>query len=180
MTIKKWKTLKRQVILDHPRIQLVEDTVKLPDGQEMVYLRRPPIDRHSVAILALNKAGKILLQREYRYPLNEVVWQLPGGKMDVGEDVAEAAIRELSEESGLTAKSCKTIGWFYTQNHMSDQKQYVVVCKELIKRDLPADQGEFIENHWITQKKLKDMIKNGEINNLVLLGALQLWLDFNV
>jgi ADP-ribose pyrophosphatase len=130
---------------------------------------------HSVAVIALNDAGEILLQREYSYPPNEILWQLPGGSMTEGEDPVEAARRELSEESGLTARKCKILGHYYTNNRRSDERQYVVLCIDLASRLSKADPEEFIESQWVPVDKLDDMMASGEFENAYLLAALNLW-----
>lgn len=173
--IKKWTFVKRKMVLEHPRMSLAEDKVKLPNNKEVSYLIELPGRNHSVTVIAINSVGELLLQREYSYPPNEILWQLPGGGMNDGETIETAALRELSEESNLTAQSTKFIGYFYTNNRRSDQKQYVVVCKDLKEEKGKADPEEFIESEWVSIDTLNKLIANGEIYNMNLLAAIQLW-----
>jgi 8-oxo-dGTP pyrophosphatase MutT (NUDIX family) len=175
MNLKKWTHGKRTVLLEHPRITLVEDIVDLPDGSTMPYIRMAPTKKHSVAVIALNNDGEMLVQREYSYPPDEIMWQLPGGGAELDEDVIEAAKRELSEESGLTAKTATVIGYFYTANRLTDQRQYVVVCTDLIEKKSEADQGEFIETHWLSMADINEKVAKGEITNINFLACLRLW-----
>ena len=171
----KWEKVGSDEVLNHPRMRLVEDEVILPNGQHARYLRQAPVSTHSVAVIALNDAGEMLLQREYSYPPNEILWQLPGGSISKGEDVVEAARRELSEESGLTARECKVLGHYFTNNRRSDEQQHVVLCRGLVRRQAEADPEEFIESQWVSVKGLDDMIASGEFKNVYLLAALNLW-----
>jgi 8-oxo-dGTP pyrophosphatase MutT (NUDIX family) len=128
---KHWKKLGSTEVLNHPRIQIVEDTVELPDGKITTYIRHAPIKVHSVASIAINDKQEMLIQKEYSYPPNQIMWQLPGGGTREGEDIITAANRELSEESGYIGTTCKEIGSFYIDNRRSDMKQYVVLCTNL-------------------------------------------------
>lgn len=175
MTLKKWTHSKRTVLLEHPRMTLVEDIVNLPDGSTMPYIRTVPAKTHSVAVIALDSAGNMLVQREYSYPPDEIMWQLPGGGAEPGEEIIEAAKRELSEESGFTAKNARILGYFYTSNRLTDQRQYVVVCTDLMAQKAQADQGEYIETHWLTQADIDAKVARGEITNINFLACLQLW-----
>lgn len=173
--ISKWKFVDRKVLLDHPRMKIVEDSVILPNDKQIEYIREAPSSSHSVAILAINGNNEILLQREYSYPPDEVMYQLPGGATNDSEDIIEAANRELSEESGYIGKNCEVIGSFYLNNRRSDRKQYVVLCKDLISQKRPEDEEEFIKSKWIPIKNINELIKKGEITNIGFLAALRLF-----
>lgn len=175
MKAKHWKTISSTEILRHPRMHLVEDTVELPDGKTASYLRHAPSKSHSVAVIAINDKRELLLQKEYSYPPNEILWQLPGGGVLEGEDIIEAANRELGEESGLIGVSCKQIGFYYVDSRRSDAKQYVVMCTGLKPKASKRDTEEFIETHWLSLAKVKSMIAAGELNHALLLAALNLY-----
>lgn len=175
MRVKKWTMLSRKEILSYPRMQIVEDTVKLPDGRETEYIRFAPCKTHSVAVIAVNDNNEMLLQKEYSYPPNEIMWQLPGGGMKKGEDIRKAANRELAEESGLNAKGFENIGYVYTNNRRSDEKQYIVVCRDLVLADAKNDPEEFIENFWLPIVDVKEMVRCGKFHNINLLAALNIY-----
>lgn len=173
--IKKWIFLSRKELFDHPRMRLSEDRVMLPNKKEIDYLRIMPVDNHAVAAIAINQKNEILLQREYSYPPDEIMWQLPGGGMESGESIEAAALRELREESNITAALTEVIGFFYANNRRSDQKQYVVVCKDLKDEPGTADQEEFIESKWLGLEEINKLVSTGEIVNMNLLAALHLF-----
>lgn len=129
----------------------------------------------SVIMIAINDENQVLLQKEYSYPPNEVMWQLPGGAMEEGESISEAANRELAEESGFKANTLEEIGFFYTNNRRSNQKQHIVICRDLYPCKLPEDDDEFIETHWLPIQQVHKMIARGEFVNINLLAALNQW-----
>lgn len=172
--IKKWKFVSRRVLLEHPRMVIVEDTVELPNEKQTTYIRETPAGTHGVAIIAVNDKDEILIQQEYSYPPDEVMYQLPGGAMEAGEDIIEAANRELSEESGYIGEDCKILGYCYVNNRRSNKKQYVVLCKDLKKQKLQEDDDEFIESQWVSLDELNSMIKSGEIVNMYMLAAISI------
>ena len=154
---------------------IVEDTVRLPDGETAEYLREAPTKAHSVAIIAIDDENNLLIQREYSYPTGRILYQLPGGAALESEDILVAAKRELSEESGFSAKSCTVAGWFYINNRRSDRKQYVVIAKDLTIQHSDGDKEEFIESEWMSFSELRTRIKSGDIQNVNLLAALCLY-----
>lgn len=165
-----WKRLDSKVLLNHPRITVVEDLVELPGGQVTSYVRLPS-SGDAVTVLCL-KDDQILLQREYSYPVGEVLLQFPGGKIERGETPEEAAGRELKEESGFAFSRCKSLGWYYISNRRSDAKMYVVLAKEITPaQKTGGDAEEDIESFWLPVSRLKHMIAVGEITNFSVLAA---------
>jgi len=173
--LKKWKTISSKSLLDHQRLKVVEDTVELPDGRLSDYVRHAPSHTESVAIIAVNTKGEVLVQLEYSHPPAKVMWQLPGGSMEAGETVEEAALRELAEESGYAAKQIVRLGYFYVHNRLSDKRQYIVLCQDLFKKKLQEDADEFIETYWLTMEEVKQKITTNEFDNVNLLAGLNLW-----
>lgn len=172
--INNWRHIRRKQLLKHSRITIVEDTVELPSGERVSYIREAPVSSHSVAVIALNTQGEILVQREYSYPPNQAMYQLPGGIMYPSEDIIAAANRELSEESGYIGRSCTIIGSFYVNNRRSDRKQFVVLCKDLMHHKRKGDKEEYIESSWMSLHNLRELIRSGDVCNIGLLAALQL------
>ncbi len=172
---KPWKKLSSRLILDHKRLKVREDRVELPNGKKSTYVHHASARHHSVAIIAVNKDNQVLIQKEYSYPPDKVMWQLPGGSMKPNETPERAAMRELAEESGYSSEQTTTIGSFFVHNRLSNQKQFVVLCEQLFEQKLVHDEDEFIENNWMTVKKLKNMITSDQFDNINLLAALNIW-----
>src|SRR5690606_24259920 len=147
-----------------------EDIVELPNSKRTKYVLQSPTKTHSVLVILVDSRERILVQREYSYPPNEIMWQLPGGAILMDESIEDAAKRELAEESGYTAKQVTNIGFFYVSNRKSNRKQYVLLCKNPVKAKAQPDDDEFIESRWITKTKLTKMIAAGEITSINMLA----------
>lgn len=171
MAIQKWRKISSRHILDHPRMQLVEDEVELPSGKKIQYLRQEYSGRGGVIVIC-RKGDKILVQREYSYPVDEILWQFPGGKIEADETPEQAATRELAEESGIKAENAKCIGWFYPDNRRTNARLFVVEC-DYVTDDEKArpDDTEFIESEWIENGQISQMIRRGEVRNYAMLVA---------
>lgn len=167
--------MSRTTVFSHADLTLVEDEVRLPSGARISYLRRAPGAGDAVTIVALDDAERVLVQREYSYPPDAVMWQLPGGAVEPAEDIFTAAERELRQESGVGADVVERVGSFYLDNRRSDARMHVVQCTGLHLGEPEPDDAEVIENHWFSVIEVHDLISNGEIDNASMLAALNLW-----
>ena len=174
----KWKVLSRKTVFTHKRLTLIEDVVKLPNGATTDYLYNAPNTLDSVAIVTLRDSSHILLSQEYSYPPDEVLWQLPGGGVELGEAPLDAARRELREETGIVAAAAENIGFFYTNNRRSPQKQHVFLVTKFTESVTDLDDTENIENSWKSIEEVDQLVAGGKINNINLLAALSLLRKF--
>ena len=91
--------LTSQPIFDGDVLHIYKDTVRLPNGKTST--REYTVHHGAVCILPLLENGDVLLERQFRYAMGEVLTEIPAGKLDyIGEDPREAALRELREETG--------------------------------------------------------------------------------
>lgn len=165
-----WKTLSSKEILKHPRLTVIEDVVLLPNGKETTYIRYA-YTGDAVTIIAKNSEGKILLQKEYSYPPNKELLQLPGGGISKDEDVIVGANRELSEEMDYEAHNIKIIGKYLINNRRTEAYMYVLTADDLVTKSLDSDIEESITPVWLTESEIDNLIKKGEIINAHTLAS---------
>lgn len=174
MSLQHWDTVKQEVIFEHPRLTLIEDTVLLPDGNETTYLRFKR-NGDAASIIAVGDDGRILLQREYSHPPGKILYQFPGGGVPNGEEPAMGANRELMEEAGFRG-DLEEIGEYYLDNRRTEAKMHVFVARNLKELSLEKDAEEFLEHEWFTVAEVTAMIRRGEIENGHLLAAWTLFI----
>lgn len=166
-----WKKTKSKIIFKHPRVELIEDTVLLPNGKETQYLKINEMAKAGVTIICI-KDDEILIQKEYSYPVNEILFQFPGGKVEEGESIISAAKRELLEESGIKSNNLKNIGWYYVNNRRNNNKMYVLVAQYTCDVEKHGgDEEENIQSTWVSLKKFSKMISNKKIATYSMLSA---------
>src|SRR3990172_6295035 len=90
-----------QVILDHPRVRMFADTLEHAGRRRSYLYLASPVE--AVNILALTAEGRVVLTRQYRPPIRAVIFDLPGGRVEPGEEPVDGARRELEEETGYRA-----------------------------------------------------------------------------
>jgi ADP-ribose pyrophosphatase len=148
------------------------DEVEEPGG---VHTKREVV-RHSgsVAVLAIQDDGRIVLVRQYRYPVDAFVWELPAGRLDPGESPEEAAQRELQEEIGFKAGRLQKVAFFHTTPGFCDESMHVFRATGLAASKAQGDEDERIEVQAFTLTDLEAMIDRGEIREGKTLVAILL------
>lgn len=107
--------------------------------------------------------ASVLFVRQFRYPMKEVLLELPAGKLEYGEDPFEAAKRELEEETGYCANKWTDLGYVYTSPGYSDEKLYLYMAEDLEYTNCHPDEGEILEPVELSLDEALRMIKDGEI-----------------
>ena len=125
----------------------------------------------------MNAAGELLLEREYRHGVGEVVWQIPGGLINAGEDMQTAGLRELHEETGyapavVNADTVRYLGSVWDNPGMGTAVSNIYLVKGLEPAgDTHPDQSEMVTLHWVTPAWLKEAVRSGEIRDRVVVAA---------
>jgi ADP-ribose pyrophosphatase len=165
------KTMKTEKIYEGKILNLRIDTVELPDKK---YSKREIVEHPgAVAILPLTDDNDVILVKQYRKAIEKEILEIPAGKLEIGEEPRETAIRELKEETGYTAKKMEYLLEFYTSPGFSNEKLYLFIATGLVEGEAEPDRDEYIE---ITKLKLDDllnMISKGDILDCkTIVGAL--------
>lgn len=155
-------------------LKLQRDTVCLPNGKKSKreFIRHPG----AVVILPLFDDGSVLLERQFRYPLDQVFIEFPAGKIDPNEDPLECAKRELQEETGYTATSWQFLCTIHNAIAYSDEHLDIFLAKGLIAGECKLDDGEFLETFKASVPDMLTWIREGKITDVkTVIGAF--WLD---
>ena len=149
------------------------DRVRLPSGVEA----EREVVRHkgAVVVLPLHENGLVELVRQYRYPPDEILLELPAGKLDPGEKPGECALRELAEETGWRAGEIHELGSFFTTPGFSDEVLHAFVGTGLEPApDVVPDPDEAIEIVTLTVDEALEACRDGRIRDSKTLATLLL------
>ena len=165
------KTLSSKKIYDGRVIKLRVDEIETDKGVKQT---REVISHGGGAAVLVVKDGKILLEKQFRYPYNEIIWEIPAGKRDKGEDFIVTARRELEEETGYVAENLVEMCKYLPSPGYTDEVIGIFKAEGLSLGKTNFDEGEDIDAEWISEEKVFEMIKSGEIRDGKTLVAL-LW-----
>ncbi len=151
-----------QLIFDGKVLHLYRDEIYLPDGREA--FREYCKHIGAVCVVPITDEGEVICVRQYRYPLADVVLEIPAGKLDAkDEDPTEAVLRELREETGATCKKLTYMGKYFSSPAILDECIYMYMAEGLEFGDTDFDDDEFIESVRIPLDELVGMIMRGEV-----------------
>lgn len=154
-------------------LRLRRDVVRLPDGSRGVreFIRHPG----AVMIVPLLAGGRVVLERQFRYPHGREFIELPAGKLEAGEPHLETAKRELLEETGYVAAGWRRLCVLHTSVAYTDEGIELWLATQLEKREAKLDAGEFLEVFELELEKAVDMVRDGRITDAKTVAGL-LWM----
>ena len=153
--------------------RVTEDHAVDPDGFEI----RRSIVQHagSAVMMAVDGRGRILLVRQYRLPARAMMWELPAGQLDPGENPLQAARRELVEETGYRARKWKKLLSLYPSPGYVAEKMTVYVATDLIKGEAQPMEDERIRCRWFAPRDLERMLRTGRLQDAKTIAAFLTW-----
>jgi ADP-ribose pyrophosphatase len=157
-------------VYDGALLKVHRDRVRLPDGAEGVreYIRHPG----AVAVVPLFDDGRVLLERQFRYPHRREFIEIPAGKLEPGEPHLDTAKRELLEETGYTAAEWTRLGVIHPAIAYTDEAIELFLAKGLLKDTRWLDRGEFLELVVVDFSSAIEMIRDGRITDAKSVAAL--------
>jgi ADP-ribose pyrophosphatase len=167
--------LKSRVTYRAPVFFVTSETVREPSG---VTARRD-IVRHpgSVVVLGVDRSEpepRVLLERQYRYAAEKVMWELPAGRIDPGETALEGAKRELIEETGYRARKWSKAMFFYVSPGFLDETMTIYLADGLTPGEATPEEDEVIHTTLVPLRKAVEMVMSGTIRDAKTIAGL-LW-----
>lgn len=150
------------------------DTIRLPDGGSAT--REYIVHSGAVMVVPILDDGRLVLERQWRYPLKRVTIEFPAGKIDAGEDTLECARRELAEETGYRAAEWALAGTLHNAVGYSNEGIVVWFARGLSLGDQQLDAGEFVDVFSASADELASLVQRGEVTDAKTLVGL-LWLQ---
>ena len=171
-----WTTRATRTVFRNRWTAVELDVVELPDGRRYEYTRLQPAGI-GVGVIGFNAAGQALLEREYRHGVGEVIWQLPGGLIGDGEDLQEAGLRELLEETGhcpqvVSPDTVRYLGAVWDNPALGPGHSHLYAAWGLERvADEKWDAHELVTVQWRDAQWLREAVRSGEIRDRTVIAA---------
>ncbi len=166
-----WTTLSSKIFYENPWIRVREDQVVRPDGLPGIY-GVVEYKNRAVGVLPVEADGTVWLVGQYRYPLQAYSWEIPEGGGPMSEPPESTAIRELREETGLTAGRIELIATSHLSNSVSDELGYLFRATELTSGKDDPEGTERLLVRRFEWSEAWGMLQRGEITDSLSVMAL--------
>lgn len=154
-------------------LDIRRDEVRLPDGRSAA--REYIVHPGAVMIVPLLDDGRMIVERQFRYPLSRVMLEFPAGKLDAGEPPLHCAVRELAEETGYRAREWARAGILHNAIAYSTEGIEVWFARGLTLGERHLDEGEFLDVDAMSLDELDAQAAQGGLTDAKTLVGL-LWL----
>lgn len=156
-------TLEREYVYNGKVINLRKDKIRQNDGKQ--YTREIVEHNGGVGVVAVTEDGNVLLVSQFRKPFEEMLLEIPAGKLEKGENPYDCAVRELEEETGFIPESLELLAVIYPSPGFLTEKLYIYFCNKMKKGKMNFDEGEQIINHQIDYESAVSKVFSGEIKD---------------
>lgn len=159
-----FRVLNSKVIFKGKVFDLRVDEIKYESGNSGI--REVAVHPGGAVVAALTDEKELLLVKQFRYPFQKFLLELPAGKLDLGEDPEICAARELEEETGYSAKRIVKLGQINTTPGFCTETLHIYLAAELTEGDHKREEGEYgMEIHSYPLNEVEDMITRGDITD---------------
>jgi ADP-ribose pyrophosphatase len=171
MTELKESTVSSETVYDGTFLDVRKDIVNLPDGNTSTreWINHPG----AACIIPIMSDGKLALIKQYRYPVQSTMIELPAGKLDIGEKPEVCAIRELEEEIGYLADKLTFVTKIHPAIGFANEEMWIFLAENLVKSQKNTDHDEFVELMPTSIEDAIRMVWNGAITDVkTIIGVL--------
>ncbi len=155
------KTVTSELIFDGKIITVKKDTAELENGE--IVNRELVVHPGGVCVVPINENGEVLMVKQFRYPFQEALVEVPAGKLEVGEDHREAGLRELREETGAVCEKFEYLGVCYPSVAYLTEKIHIYLATGLTFENQDLDEDEFLDVVKVKLEDAVEMIMNNEL-----------------
>jgi ADP-ribose pyrophosphatase len=163
-----FKLVSSQILFDNPYAKVILDTLEYDGVQRPYFYLTSPVE--AVATVSLTDAGCIILTHQYRHPIGKVIYDLPAGHLEPGEDPIQGARREFEEETGYYPRHLEPLGYYNQFPGVLRAATNLFFATDLVKTTQQLEPGEVLETVHMPVNEVLHMILKGEIID----GSLQL------
>jgi 8-oxo-dGTP pyrophosphatase MutT (NUDIX family) len=156
-----WTVLSSATLLSNPWFAVTSQQIRLPDGKQINF-QSVEFSAPAVGVIA-RRDDRILLIRQYRVTIGREVWAIPSGGTDVGETTAEAARRELEEETGYRATTLRPLVAYHPSYGATNQRFELFLAENPDEPVQAFDTNEVIETRWFEKKEVMRMLFANEL-----------------
>jgi ADP-ribose pyrophosphatase len=144
-------------------IEVSTERLLYANGREydLDFVRHPG----AAAVVAVDGAGRVCLVRQYRHGVTDFLWEIPAGKLDAGEAPQLCAVRELAEETGVTARRWTPLGTFLPAPGIFTEVIHLYLARDLVLGAPAPDADEELEVQWLPLTDAIGMVLRGEWND---------------
>lgn len=168
------ETVSRETVFQGRLLHVRRDRIRLPDGGEAT--REFVVHPGAVMIVPLLPDGRLLMERQWRYPLERVMLEFPAGKLEPGEPTLQCAQRELLEETGYRATEWALAGVLHNAIAYSNEHIEIWFARGLTAGERRLDEGEFLDLQLVEEAELDRLCASGAVTDAKTLIGLQ-WLQ---
>ena len=157
------RTLSSKEIFNGRLLHVFFDEARLPDGTTSTreWIKHPGAS----AVLPVFENGDVMLVRQFRYPMAQIFYEVPAGKIDPDENADSTARRELKEEAGLSCQDFAYLGHFYPGIGYSDEIIHLYTAWDIESFEQKLDEGEFLLKERVPFSEAIEMVHSGEISD---------------
>lgn len=163
-----YKLISSQILFANPYANVILDTLEYDGVRHPYFYLTSPVE--AVATVSLTQEGAIILTRQYRHPIRQVIYDLPAGHLEPGEDPIQGARREFEEETGYYPRHIEKLGYYNQFPGVLRAATNLFFATDLVKTSQHLEPGEVLETVHKPVKEVLEMIINGNIID----GSLQL------